>query len=207
ALLDKNPQGFGLAQRDRNFNHYLDMETRFETHPSLWVIPHGDWGEGAVQLVEIPSAEEINDNIVAFWVPNKPFKAGEERSYSYRLETFNSTLAGESLARVIRTRIGWGAVPGAPHKPPRSQRQFIVDFTGGELPTLTAAQPVQAVLTNSSGDIAHCTVQRLPDGGWRVAFKLSPNGEQPADMRLFLTLHGRRLSETWNYVWYPNAIQ
>ena len=209
GLMDKNPQGFGLAQRDRDFNNYLDMETRFETHPSLWVTPHGgDWGEGAVQLVEIPTPEEINDNIVAFWVPDKPFKAGDQRSYDYRLETFGSSPATELLARVKRTRIGWAAIPGAPQKPPRSQRQFIVDFIGGELPTLTAAQPVQAVLTNSSGNIAHCTVQRLPDGqGWRVAFKLNPNGAQPADMRLFLTLHGRRLSETWNYVWYPNAIQ
>lgn len=209
GLMDKNPQGFGLAQRDRDFNNYLDMETRFETHPSLWVIPRGgDWGAGAVQLVEIPTAEEINDNIVAFWVPDRPFKAGDERSYSYRLETFGSGLATEQLARVKRTRIGWGAIPGSPQKPPSSQRQFIVDFTGGELPTLTATQPVQAVLTNSSGKILHTTVQRLPVGqGWRVAFKLIPNGEQPADMRLFITLHGRRLSETWNYVWYPNAIQ
>src|SRR5690606_12147024 len=152
--------------------------------------------------------EEINDNIVAFWVPDKPFKAGAQRSYDYRLETFGSSLSTELLARAKRTRIGWAAIPGAPQKPPRSQRQFIIDFIGGELPTLTAEQPVQAVLTNSSGNIAHCTVQRLPDGqGWRVAFKLSPNGQQPADMRLFLTLHGRRLSETWNYVWYPNAIQ
>ncbi|EAR21714.1 glucan biosynthesis protein [Nitrococcus mobilis] len=208
-LMDKDPRGFGLAQRDRNFNHYLDLETHFEAHPSLWVTPRsGDWGKGAVQLVEIPTGEEINDNIVAFWVPDIPFKAGEQRNYNYRLETFTSAPATEALARVKRTRIGWGAVPGAPQKPARSERQFIVDFGGGELPSLTAAQPVQAVLTQSSGEILHSTVQQLPSRqGWRVAFKLSPDGEQPVDMRLYLTLHGQRLSETWNYVWYPDAIQ
>ncbi|MDN5871860.1 MAG: glucan biosynthesis protein G [Nitrococcus sp.] len=207
GLRDTNPQGFGLVQRDRNFTHYLDLETRYETHPSLWVTPHGDWGEGAVQLVEIPTGAEIHDNIVAFWAPDEPFEAGEQRTYNYRLETFDSRRPNHLLARVIRTRIGWAAIPGAPRKPPRSHRQFIVDFTGGALATLTATQPVQAVLTNSAGEIIHQNVQRLPHGrGWRVAFKLDPNGEEPVDMRLYLTLHERRLSETWNYVWYPDAI-
>ena len=208
GLRDENMRGFGLAQRDRNFDHYLDLETRFETHPSLWVTPRsGDWGTGAVQLVEIPTGEEINDNIVAFWAPDKPLKAGDQRTYNYRIETFDSKLATQSLARVKRTRNGWGAIPGAPQKPPRSQRQFIVDFVGRELPS-TATQPVQAVLTNSSGQIIHNTVQPLPSGhGWRVAFKLNPAGERPADMRLYLTLHGQRLSETWNYVWYPDALR
>lgn len=209
ALLDKDPQGFGLVQRDRQFSHYLDLETRYETHPSLWVTPlGGNWGEGAVQLVEIPAEEEINDNIVAFWAPDKPFRAGEERTYRYRLETFGSDLPSQTLAQVKRTRIGWGAIPGSLHKPPHSVRQFIVDFTGGELPTLTESQPVQAVMTSSSGVISHRTVQRLPEGqGWRVAFKLEPQREQPADMRLYLTLRGRRISETWNYVWYSDALQ
>ncbi len=209
GLMDKDPHGFGLSQRDRDFSHYLDLETRFETHPSLWITPRsGDWGKGAVQLVEIPTREEINDNIVTFWVPDKPFKAGEQRDYNYRLETFGSAPATEALARVSRMRIGWAAVPGTPQKPPRSQRQFIVDFGSGELPSLAATQPVQAVLTKSSGEILHSTVQQLPNGhGWRVAFKLNPDGGQPVDMRLYLTLHGQRLSETWNYVWYPDAIQ
>ncbi|MCO6441272.1 MAG: glucan biosynthesis protein [Nitrococcus mobilis] len=209
GLADEDPHGFGLAQRDRDFSHYLDLETRFETHPSLWVTPRsGDWGKGTVQLVEIPTGEEINDNIVTFWVPDKPFKGGDQHNYNYRLETFGSAPAMETLARVKRTRIGWGAVPGASQKPPRSQRQFIVDFAGGELPSLAATQPVQAVLTKSSGEILHSTVQQLPNGhGWRVAFKLNPDGGEPVDMRLYLTLHGQRLSETWNYVWYPDAIQ
>ena len=37
--------------------------------PSLRVEPAGDWGEGSVRLIEIPSRLEADDNIVAFWVP------------------------------------------------------------------------------------------------------------------------------------------
>ena len=74
-----NPRGFGLLQRDRDFDHYQDLETRPELRPSVWVAPQGDWGEGRVELVEIPTKADTNDNIVAYWVPDKPPEPGEMR--------------------------------------------------------------------------------------------------------------------------------
>ena len=71
-----HPLGFGLLQRDREFDHYQDLETRPELRPSVWVAPQGDWGEGSIELVEIPTKADTNDNIVAFWVPNKPPEPG-----------------------------------------------------------------------------------------------------------------------------------
>ncbi len=82
SLLDEAPRGFGLLQRDRNFAHYLDLESHFECRPSFWVEPRGgQWGKGAVHLIEIPMDEEIHDNIVAFWVSDQPLKAGESRTF------------------------------------------------------------------------------------------------------------------------------
>jgi periplasmic glucans biosynthesis protein len=82
-----------------------------------------------------------------------------------------------------------------------------MDFAGGELDNLDASQPVEAELSKSSGEVKDLTVQRLPgEYGWRVAFKLQPEPDKPVDMRLFLTLRGQRLSETWNYVWTDNAL-
>ncbi len=52
TFADKSLRGFGLLQRDRNFDHYLDG-VRYDRRPSLWVEPQEDWGEGAVQLVEL----------------------------------------------------------------------------------------------------------------------------------------------------------
>jgi glucans biosynthesis protein len=211
SLMAENPEGFGLVQRDRDFNHYLDMSARYEKRPSLWVTPVGDgWGKGVVQLVEIPSEDESNDNIAAFWVPEKPFRAGDSREFRYRLETFGAGKTPDSLAVVKRTRIGWGATPGASDKPPRSLRQFVVDFEGGPLRDLLAEQPVEAALTANNGKTRNVTVERMPGGeaGWRVAFKLSPETESEAvDLRLNLTLRGKRISETWNYVWNPGAIE
>ncbi len=209
SLMDDNPKGFGLVQRDRRFDDYLDPEARFDRRPSIWVEPRdGGWGKGAVQLVEIPAKDETDDNIVAFWNPEKPFKAGEERTFHYRLTTFGSHRPEESLATVRRTRIGWGGIPGAPHQPPPRVRQFVVDFHGGVLDGLDGSQPLKAHLTVSKGKSRDITVERLPgDQGWRAAFKLDPDHDNPADMSLFLTLRGRRVTETWSYVWSPSAIK
>ena len=89
--MDHNPRGFGLIQRDRNFDHYQDAESRFQARPSYWIEPRGDWGDGGVELVEIPSDEETNDNIVAYWVPNAPVKAHQTLKYSYVLSAYSES--------------------------------------------------------------------------------------------------------------------
>ncbi len=197
------PVGFGLAQRERDFEQYLDAQARYDRRPSLWVEPTGgDWGKGRVELVEIPSDSETNDNIVAYWVPAEALSAGDSRRYDYRLATFGGQRPGHDLARVVRTRNGWGAVPGASDPPPKTKRQFIVDFEGGRLGRLGEELPVEPVLETTSGEIENLTASRLPDSDqWRVSFKLSPEGDKPADMRLHLELRDERLTETWNYVW------
>lgn len=208
SLMDDNPKGFGLVQRDRDFRDYLDPEARFDQRPSVWIEPGQGWGKGAVQLIEIPANDETDDNIVAFWNPEKPFKAGEQRTFEYRITTFNAERREEDLATARRTLIGWGGIPGSPEKPPRSLRQFIVDFQGGVLSALDGSQPVKAHLSVSKGTAKTLTVERLPgNNGWRAAFKLAPDHDNPADMSLYLTLRGRRVTETWSYVWSPAAIQ
>ena len=69
TFLDNNPRGFGLVQRDRSFEHYQDLDLAYELRPTYWVEPREGWGEGGVQLVELPTDNESNDNIVASWAP------------------------------------------------------------------------------------------------------------------------------------------
>ncbi|MGL4810894.1 MAG: glucan biosynthesis protein, partial [Beijerinckiaceae bacterium] len=59
SFSDANVRGFGLMQRDRAVSHYLDG-VAYERRPSLWIEPVGDWGAGAVQLIEIPTDDEIH---------------------------------------------------------------------------------------------------------------------------------------------------
>lgn len=204
----ENPKGFGLAQRDRTFNNYLDTEAYYHDRPSLWIEPQGDWGKGRVELVEIPTNTETNDNIVSYWVPEKPMKAGEQLSFNYTLTTFNSTLSTQNKAQVLRTRIGSAALPGEDNPPPESHRQFTVDFTGENINELSAELALTANLQLNSGEVTDKTVQQLPNNqGWRVAFKVAPEGDKPVDMRLSLKLRDKEISEVWSYVWYPNDIQ
>jgi glucans biosynthesis protein len=133
SLRDSGPGGFGLAQRARDFEDYLDLEARYHRRPSEWVdVGEGDWGTGGVELVEIPTETEFNDNIVVSWVPEAPFRAGDQRRYQYRLVTFDDRLPVQTLAQVERTRIGWDALPGQGNAPSRSRRRFVIDFTGGD---------------------------------------------------------------------------
>ncbi|MEX1081400.1 MAG: glucan biosynthesis protein G [Halofilum sp. (in: g-proteobacteria)] len=209
SLLDDNPRGFGLVQRDRHFRSYQDPDRQFGERPSIWVKPKDDWGIGSVQLIEIPSAHESNNNVVAFWAPDQALAAGEHRRIRYSLETFWARRDGHHLARVQRTRIGRGVRADGEEVAPPGVRRFVVDFTGGPLARMQDRQPISARLSAAKGEARALTVRRLPDGsGWRVAFNLVPDGSgQAVDMRLSLWLHGHRLTETWNYVWDPKRIQ
>jgi glucans biosynthesis protein len=198
-LIDHNPRGFGLLQRDRNFDHYQDAESRFQARPSYWIEPHGDWGDGGVELVEIPSDEETNDNIVAYWVPNAPVKAHQVLKYSYLLSAYSESPLWPPAGKVIATRTG-SATLGA--GPSHGRRRFVIDFAGGPLGDLNPSQAVTAQVTASHGQIDNVTVERiLETGAWRVAFRYTPDGNHPADLHCFLMLYGESLSETWTYLW------
>ncbi len=97
-----HPRGFGLIQRDREFDHYQDLETRPELRPSTWVAPHGDWGDGRVQLVEIPTKSDTNDNVVAFWVPNAPPEPGGMAAFAYSVYWYGMTVRSHPAAALRR---------------------------------------------------------------------------------------------------------
>lgn len=160
-----------------------------------------------MELLEIPSDSEFNDNIAAYWVTDLPFKAGEERRFRYRLSTRAGRDLDDPVARVVRTGVGWDALPGQADPPPRSRRRFVVDFMGGALSETESGHELEADLSVLRGAVEGVMLQPLPgSSGVRVTFTLVPEGEAPADMRLFLHDAGRPLSETWSYVWYPREL-
>jgi len=109
AFTDENPRGFGLVQRDRNFNDYQDLESSYQLRPSAWIEPVGQWGRGSVRLVELPTPDESNDNIVAFWEPEKLPPVGEPIDYEYKLHWFMETQPGgvrPPAGYTVATRLG-----------------------------------------------------------------------------------------------------
>lgn len=203
SFYDENPRGFGLLQRDRSFDHYQDG-VFYDRRPSLWVEPKGPWGRGTVQLVEIPTDDEIHDNIVAMWVPEKPAAAGSEVSLAYRLYwAADEPFPGE-LARCVATRLGNGGQPGQPR--PKGVRKFMVEFLGRPLEALAFGEKPEAVLWASRGTFSYVFTEAVPDdvpGHWRAQFDLTVTGSEPVEMRLFLRSGERILSETWLYQYHP----
>jgi len=203
SFLDENPRGFGLLQRDRNFDHYQDG-VFYDRRPSLWVEPKGNWGKGAVELVEIPTDDEIHDNIVAMWVPEKAATAGSEFSLSYRLYWAADEPFPTELARCVATRLGNGGQPGQPR--PKGVRKFMVEFLGAPLAALPFGVKPEPVLWASRGTFSYIFTEAVSDdvpGHWRAQFDLTVTGPDPVEMRLYLRADDKTLSETWLYQYHP----
>ena len=193
--LGRQSRGFGLIQRARSFAAYEDLEANYHTRPSAWVEPSKTWGEGAVQLVELPADEEYYDNIVAFWRPIEGLKAGVPYAYAYRL-TWTDDAPPWRGYRVVKTRVGRARTP--------LHFRFIVDFvqTGRRADSENAAANPVASVRASHGVAGRPHVQRnFYTGGVRVSFEFDPAAAGRSDLRLDLESLDVVSSESWRYRW------
>lgn len=202
AFADHAPKGFGLLQRDRDYDNYEDDGVFYHKRPHLWVEPRGDWGAGAVELVELPTKSETEDNIVAFWRPAGPARAGKQYELAYRLSWLAEEPVQSDLARVIATRRGPGGRPGLP--PKHGVTKLVVDFEGPALRGKGRKDGVKADLALDNGRVVstatYPVVER--DGRWRLMLDVIPDAGKTMDLRATLTHGGARLSETWIYPLY-----
>jgi glucans biosynthesis protein len=196
TFLDENPRGFGFLQRDRNFAHYQDDDQHFETRPSLWIEPIGDWSKGGIQLIEIPADSEVNHNIIAFWRPAQPLAAGSETFHAYRQFWCWSPPEQPALAVAAQSRSGRGQAP--------KRRRFLVEFTGDILSTPQNAADMKPNLNVQPGSIVLMRTFISEDKkSCRVLFEIDPGSESYSEIRLTLEAGGRPISETWLYRWTP----
>lgn len=197
SFIDENPKGFGLIQRDRDFAHYQDDGVFYNKRSSAWVKPIGDWGKGAVQLVEIPTKDETFDNIVAYWVPQKPARKGDEFTFSYDIEWRPSDPKPAKLATVVNTRQGLGGIPGQPV--PEGVNKMVIDFEGAVLDGLDRDSGVKAVVEASNGEIIE-PIGAYPVVGtkqWRLTFDYKQQNNDPVSIRAYLTKDDKAITETW----------
>jgi glucans biosynthesis protein len=207
AYADDSPRGFGLMQRDRNFDHYQDDGVFYDRRPSVWVEPKAGWGKGAVMLVEIPTVDETFDNIVAFWDPADKPQRGQELLFGYRLFWCRYNPTPSPLAQVIATRTGIGGIVG--QKRSYFSWRFAVDFVGGDFALLAQDARIEPVVSASRGTLEIISARPQHEiGGWRAMFdlKLTDDSLEPINLRLFLALNGQPLSETWLYQYTPPPL-
>jgi glucans biosynthesis protein len=200
---DTNIRGFGLVQRDRNFEHYQDIDLSYETRPTYFVEPHGEWGEGRIELLELATKDETADNIVAYWTPKNPPEAGKAFTYSYRIR---SLLEASDLSPNGRVKNTWKTAAralGSSEAINIGERRFIIDFTGGDLDFYRRdPNMIEISATASQGKITRTILESNPHiGGIRAMIDVQVEPGQTTDIRAFLHTGPRALTETWIMPW------
>jgi periplasmic glucans biosynthesis protein len=184
------PQGFGLVQRSRQQSDFEDFDAQYERRPSAWITPKGDWGSGAVELIEIPSGRETNDNIVAFWRPAAPLAPGHPAQFAYSISWCAEPPLPKGLGKVVSTRSGASI--------DRKRRVFLLDIVGaGE-----KLDGLRLDLSASAGAISNSAlVSNGEMHGLRASFEIDPKDADVIELRLRVMRGDTPVSETWLYRW------
>ena len=192
SFIDENPRGFGLMQRPREFSDFNDLEALYHKRPGLWVEPKGDWGRGSVTLVEIPADREVYDNIVAYWRPADPLRAGQETRLAYRLTWGQDEPLPGGPARVLNTAMGDGWHSG---------QVVAIDFENDPIFD-EGLDKIDIFVASPHAETSEGVLQRNPEtGGPRLAFGFEPKDRSMVELRAQLRKDGAAASEVWLYRW------
>ena len=206
SLGDNNmPKGFGMLQRDIQYEHYVDSEAHYHQRPGLWVTPYAGFEKGRLELVEIPTNSETNDNIVAYWVNDQPVEEGDSLYLHYQLRTVSADAHQYQKASVLRTLQGADKLPGEQIDEESLTRRFIVDFSmpNSLRKSVFKEGELMADISATNGRVEQ--VQVFPANSnheLRATFLFSPNEQDSvSDIRLVLKHKSKAISEIWTYVY------
>lgn len=192
---DQNASEFGLIQRPRAFAKYQDLEAEYHKRPSAWVELKSGFSNGDVTLIEIPSSEEVHDNIVAFWQPDQALTRGSEHKFNLRIRWCGKSPHDLTGPVVSQTLIG------KEQHGNKTLYRIIADFVDQGHDLNTDVLP-KAKASPSSGRIQNITVQEnTATRGVRVAILFEPEGKTSSDIRLNLDRWSNRVPETFIYRW------
>ena len=186
----QQPHGFGLVQRSRQQSDFQDFDAQYERRPSAWIEPKSDWGAGSVELVEIPSGRESNDNIVVFWRPAQPLATGRAAHFAYRVIWSAAPASLKSLGIAIASRSG-ASLDG-------KRRVFLLDFVGAG----DKVDGLRLDLSASAGRVSNATL--VPNSalhGLRASFEIDPRDADLIEIRLRIMRGDHPVTETWLYRW------
>ena len=187
-------EAFGLVQRDRNFEHYQDIEARYHLRPDAWVVPGDGMRNGTLRLLEIETPHEYADNVALVWVPAAPPAPGEIFSFSYDL--YFGVRPPPSVAAIVATRYG-ESLRGD------GSIEFVIDFHGGPLASLSETAELQIESEIVGGDFIWQNIRKNPyNDTWRLNLRVNPHDNTDGiRLRAFLQQAGQRVSNTWSYWW------
>lgn len=196
-------KGFGLVQRARRFSTYEDLGANYQSRPNGWIVPGAHWPKGRVMLVELPESSETEDNVAAFYTPDRLPETGKPYRFRYQIVFGGASVGHPPAGFVAGTFVGSGVNPGAKAgNTDRCTLRFALNFKGGELARLTSPQHVQGVVSAENGAaISDVVTRRAPQfDGWRLAFRVKPVQSKPLELRAYLKGRHGALTETWSYL-------
>ncbi|HEX4141706.1 MAG TPA: glucan biosynthesis protein [Candidatus Methylacidiphilales bacterium] len=155
TFAEDKPKGFGLLQRDRDYQHYQDNVMLYNVRPSAWVTPHEGFDKGEVTLIERPSSDFNTDNVVMFWHPAEPIKTGDHKEFTYTIDFFMDDSSRPPLAYTRQTLVN---VPAPPPPPPAP---FTATPTSTATPPSASAPPPPAK-TNAAPVVASKPATNAP---------------------------------------------
>lgn len=187
--------GFGLAQRDTERDHFNDNEAKYHLRPSLWVEPTTNWGEGAIQLLELPAEHEGIDNIAVWWTPKQLVPLLTAVPISYRVTFASGDPTDHSLLKVVAHRI---QRPSGKNKPFEIGLDFALI---GKIVDVQDRSKVKAVVSGVRCDIEQSKSERNEDGSWTTTLNVLPTTvADPFELKVQLLNDGRPMSEAWSYL-------
>ncbi|RVT43975.1 glucan biosynthesis protein [Sphingobium algorifonticola] len=193
SFTEPDARGFGLLQRDRNFDHYQDDGVFYDRRPSLFATPRQPLGGGKVRLYSFPATSEYDDNIAAYWVPDAPVAAGKRIDLGYRLDWQDDApsppAALASLADVFRGVLESGGV------------RLVLDFAGGPATADGVAVHVDTMKAQLLKSAAYPVLGQT--GRWRTVLDLRIDAGLGAEIRAQLRQGDRAISEMVHYPLNP----
>lgn len=198
VFADDHPKGFGLLQRDRDFNHYQDLEALYHKRPGIWVQPQWGFDKGAVRLVQLATKDEYMDNVVAFWTPAEPPPLLQPVRLEYVLRWISEADDLPPVGRVISTRVDDQDKP--------YYRHFFIEFAAAPK---TAWKPEEIPVVYVGTPTGTTVSEAKPEWNdfnktWRVSFFAStPENNKPQELICKLLIADKPVTETWSYTWMP----
>ncbi len=186
---------FGLQQRDRDYEHYQDIEADYHLRPDAWVVPGQNMQEGSLRLLEIESPHEYADNVALVWAPANLPVPGEVFAYEY--DSYFGERELPQLAKVVASRYG-ESLRGD------GSIEFVIDLTGGKLDAMPEDAELEIESSIEGGEFVWQNIRRNPHNDtWRLNLRVLPGPSQEIRLRAALEDDNERLSETWTYWWMP----
>lgn len=218
----EKPRSWSLLQRDRSFASYQDVEAGYHLRPSVRVEPIEGFDLGKLHLIEMPTPDETNDNVILLWEP-QTLEVGRAYHFHYRLRWMHDPApSGQFVVKATRS--------GTPVKKP-NQILMAVDFAKplqpekkvGDpkwddatklKPVVTVNQPGAKLIHVGFTDMSMANVDDVAVGDGR-----SPDRHMPQVLRAFFVVEpdadlndidmtcelqdetGKAVSERWLYLW------